>query len=155
MADGEEKAVVVEQLRELLGELTQRLGQLEREAAPGDVSGPRARALAALHERGACCSGGGVEMSSLVEVLDIDQSNVSRLCKKMQRDGEIERRVCERDRRARRLHLTEEGEELARRVATSRRRRLERLLDEMSEVEQLHVLAALKLLNGAIARSGA
>lgn len=133
-----------------LARLRRGLGRLEREAS-GGCCGPRGRALRALwrqraHER-------PVEMGALVEELAIDQSNVSRLCKRLERDGDLERRVCPRDRRVRRLCLTDQGAERAHQLVREERARLAELLEQMSEVERLHVAAALRLLERSIEAS--
>lgn len=164
----------VEAFRELLQDLRAALDRFEHESFPEDVGGVRARALVELSrlsgqreeadntdsdadvdastERDSGASN-GVEMSELIDALEIDQSNVSRLCKRMHEDGQVERVVCCRDRRARRLRLTEEGEELADAARRSAQERAQRLMSQMSDLERLTVSTALKLLTSAIAAS--
>lgn len=168
----------VEAFQELLHALRAALDRFEQESYPEDVGGVRARALVELsrlsaaagddterEDRSAECSGDdrdsedtagrGVEMSQLVDALEIDQSNVSRLCKRMHADGQIERVVCCHDRRARRLRLTEDGEELAERASARARERALVLMGKMSDLERLTVSTAVKLLTSAIAQSDA
>jgi DNA-binding MarR family transcriptional regulator len=158
----------VEAFRELLHDLRTALDRFERESFPDDVGGVRARALVELsrlagggEERSAKEGDGGeeqapvgVEMSELIGALEIDQSNVSRLCKRMHDDGQVERVVCCKDRRARRLKLTEDGEALADAARASAQERAQKLMEQMSDLERLTVSTALKLLTGAIAASG-
>lgn len=74
---------------------------------------PHAWALLELHARGP------MTVTALAAGLDIDRTNVSRLCARMEALGELERAEHPDDGRARLLRLTDEGTRLAQSVDTS------------------------------------
>src|SRR5262252_10012683 len=61
--------------------------------------------------------GGGVRQKELATALSIEGPSLVRLLDNLERRGLIERRADESDRRARGIHLTRSGRELARRAA--------------------------------------
>ena len=109
-----EMAEEARELREVLLRVTGCIEKLEascQSCSEGKVSGPHAEALRLLYDHRECEH--GIPMSELVEQMSIDQSNVSRLCARMERDGELERARCPKDARVRRIALTDRGVEIA------------------------------------------
>lgn len=97
------------------------------------VATPHAYALLELLHRDA-----PMTVSELASKLAIDRTNVSRLCARMERDGELSRGPDPADGRAKALRLTPRGEVLARSVDDSSARHFtslaSRLGDSVSEV---------------------
>lgn len=81
---------------------------------------------------------------------DIDRSNVSRLCQRMERDGELERARCPQDARAKLVRLTEEGVARAERVDAMSLARFEHVVSRLEDAEREEVLSALVLLTTAL-----
>ena len=91
-------------------------------------------------------------LSDLVELLNIDKSNVTRLCQRMRDAGHIDIVRDQRDRRAKRISLSEDGLALAEHVNESSVERFSNLLDSMHDSEKQRVLDSLMLLNEVIER---
>ena len=91
-------------------------------------------------------------LSDLVELLNIDKSNVTRLCQRMRDSGHIGVVRDQKDRRAKRISLSEEGLALAEYVNESSVERFSTVLDEMNDAEKQRVLDSLILLNEVIDR---
>jgi DNA-binding MarR family transcriptional regulator len=89
----------------------------------------------------------------LGRVLGIDKSNVARLCRKMERSGQLTQKRDARDGRLRLLALTGRGVRLAGEVERSSRERFQRLIAAVSADERASVLSAMTLLNEALATS--
>ncbi len=95
----------------------------------------------------------GLRISELGAHLNIDKSNVSRLCARMEKDGHIERRPCPDDGRAKRLWLTEEGRQLAVRVDEASLQRFAQLAAAVEGQELAPIIAAITTLNDALAHT--
>lgn len=89
------------------------------------LSMPHAHALLTL-------SAGPLSVSALTERMGIDQSNVSRLCARMEALGELERAVDPSDRRARRLVLTQRGQRVAAVIDASSAAHFDAVLSNLS-----------------------
>jgi MarR family transcriptional regulator for hemolysin len=89
-------------------------------------------------------------ISELGAHLSVDKANVSRLCSRMQEQGHVELRSCPDDGRAKRVHLTDEGERVAARVDRSSLQRFERILAALEAAEPGEVVGVLEALNEAI-----
>jgi DNA-binding MarR family transcriptional regulator len=102
------------QLRDALQALLVAHGALEPARRPcgAQLSLPHAYALLALQRE-------ALSVSALSARLRINQSNVSRLCKRMEQAGELIRAIDPTDRRARVLQLTQTGQQLAAAVDAS------------------------------------
>ena len=135
------------ELRALVQEFVNRFGLTQRHQTPcGEpMSVPRAHALIHI-----CEVDGGLRISDLAERLAIDTSNVSRLCRDMEDDGLLERRRCPDDRRAKRLHLSDEGARRAAAVNAASLARFASILHEMPDGSRARVVEALSILNKAI-----
>lgn len=86
-------------------------------------------------------------LTDLVELLNIDKSNVTRLCQRMQEAGHVLVRRDERDRRAKRLTLTEEGVKLAKIINRTSLERFGALLSALNTEERAALLPLLGRLN--------
>ncbi len=87
-------------------------------------------------------------ISDLGAKLSIDKANVSRLCRRMEEAGHIDIRPCPDDGRAKRVHLTDEGERVASRVDQSSRERFERLIESLDdEATSSEIAKMLEFLN--------
>lgn len=80
---------------------------------------PHAWALLELQQAGE------LTVTALAQRLNVDRTNVSRLCARMEALGEVERRPCPSDGRALRLHLTRKGRNVAQRVDAASHRHFE------------------------------
>lgn len=92
-------------------------------------------------------------LSDLVELLDIDKSNVTRLCQRMDEAGHIEVRRDPQDRRAKRVSLSEDGLLLARYVNHESLQRFEEIIQQFDFQERHHLLERLKRLNEVLSEA--
>lgn len=81
------------------------LARLERSGWPR-LSPSRSRAFLGL-------AGGPILVSDLARYLDVSRQAVHKLLDSLERDGLIQRRIDDLDRRAQRVHLTDHGHALA------------------------------------------
>ena len=114
------------------------LDRLERPCGT-PLSMPHAYALLELLQEGA------MTVSALAERLNIDRTNVSRLCLRLEEQGELLREPHPHDGRARLLRLTPQGERSARAVDLASVEHFERILSRLGEdaesiVEAVHLL---------------
>lgn len=100
--------------------------------------------------RGAARGADAPTLGDLAATLGIDKSNATRLSRRMQAEGHLERRTCDGDGRVRRLHLTAAGSRLAGQVDLSSRRRFENILASVPEARREALLRGLRILNDAI-----
>ncbi|HEX5267194.1 MAG TPA: MarR family transcriptional regulator [Acidimicrobiales bacterium] len=77
-----------------------------------------------------------VRMTDLAESLGIDISTVSRHVRGLERSGLVQRTGDPDDQRASRLSLSEEGQDVLRRVRRTRQEAMRRLLAEWSEADR-------------------
>ncbi len=82
--------------------------------------------------------------------LRLEKSTVSRLIDGLERKEWVERRVCHRDRRRKHLHLTQRGNERARKVNQARRDRFKRILENIPEQNRGAVRDAFELFIDAL-----
>jgi DNA-binding MarR family transcriptional regulator len=87
-------------------------------------------------------------LTELVELLNIDKSNVTRLCQRMQEDGHLLITRDARDRRAKRIKLSAIGVTLAQEVNKVSIERFGQLAQRLHDVSGLHDL--LKQLNTSL-----
>ena len=87
----------------------------------------------------------------LGRVLRIDKSNVTRLCQKMEKAGQVIQERGPGDGRMRLLALTDRGVRLARSVEQASRQRFQRLIMAVRQDRRERVLEALAVLNDALA----
>lgn len=141
-----------EDLRSHIHRFVRSFGLLASETTPCGHPLPIRYAHALMILDGACGGDEAPTMGDLAGKLGIDKSNVTRLCGRMQADGHLRIRRCERDGRVRRLHLTAKGRRLAQQVDRSSRRRFERILFHVPEGLRGEVLRGLGTLGDAIDR---
>lgn len=108
-----------------------------------------AHALGVLleHER----RGTVARQKDLADALGLDKSSVARLCRRMEDAGHVKQERADDDGRVRRVGLTAKGMKAARQVETASQLRFNQVLDAISELERPRVLAALDVLNDAVA----
>lgn len=92
-------------------------------------------------------------VTALAERLNIDRTNVSRLCTRMEALGEVERVAHPGDGRARLVKLTERGERLAHTVDRSSTGHFDRVLDRLDR-DVAGVIDALETLTRAMSEPG-
>ena len=98
-----------------------------------------------------------LSQKALADALGIDKSNVTRLCQKMEAEGQIELERGDDDARVRLLSLTPRGAKLAREVEQASKDRFALLLKAVPAAERSRVFAGLEVLSKAVTalRSGA
>lgn len=140
--DSEDQKTRARQLREATRALLLAYGAFDEVRRPcgAPLSTPHAYALIELLNQGP------MSVAALAARLNIDRTNVSRLCMKMEDAGELIRAFDAQDRRVRRLCLTPEGERAARHIDGLSVAHFERVLgalnvDDASVLESLHALA--------------
>jgi DNA-binding MarR family transcriptional regulator len=106
-------------------------------AAPVEVTLVQHRLLVLL------ATGGDQTVGTLAEQLDVNASNASRLCDRLQRLGLVARDRSSRDGRAVDVSLTPAGRALLETVRTHRRDEVERVLSHLSQAD---VDAAIRAL---------
>ena len=94
------------------------------------VTQARWSTLVALHR-----GGEGVTQRELAELMSIENPTLVRLLDNLEEQSLIERRPCEKDRRARRLHLTDKGEEFMAQLDRRAEGLRDQLLDGISDDE--------------------
>ncbi|MGM0450125.1 MAG: MarR family transcriptional regulator [Pseudomonadota bacterium] len=94
------------------------------------VTQARWSTMVALHR-----GGEGVTQRELAELMSIENPTLVRLLDNLESQQLIERRPCERDRRARRLHLTERGESFIKKLDERAEGLREQLLSGIGEDE--------------------
>jgi MarR family transcriptional regulator, transcriptional regulator for hemolysin len=80
-------------------------------------------------------SGGGVTQKQLAKHVGIEGASLVRLLDILERQGLVERRSDENDGRARRIHLTSQGETQLRRVRASLHQTENEMLQDLTDVE--------------------
>lgn len=133
-------------LRDSLRRLIVAHGALDEARRPCGTPLPAPHAWALLE----LLAEGPMTVTALAERLNIDRTNVSRLCARMESADEIERVVHPDDARARLVRLTRHGATLARRVDRSSAAHFERLLERL-EADGGELVAALDSLARAMA----
>ena len=86
----------------------------------------------------------------LADELGLDKSNVTRLCQKMEAEGQIEQVRGEEDARVRFLKLTARGAKLAREIEQSSKDRFASLLKAVPASERASVFEGLEVLSRAV-----
>lgn len=107
------------------------------------LSTPHAWALLELSEQGE------MTVSELAGRLNIDRTNVSRLCQRMVAQGELERSTHPEDKRVRVISLTDKGQALAESVDDASTAHFSSILSNI-EASSPSVLEALRVLTEAL-----
>lgn len=145
----DEETTTARDLRDTVREFIRSFDLLEEHRTPcGEpLRVPHAHALMVLYERR---DERAPRISALGEHLEIDKANVSRLCQRMAEEGHVELRPCPDDGRAKRVHLTDAGAQVASTVEKSSRERFARLLDALDGTSADEIVEAIDSLNDAI-----
>ncbi len=133
-------------LRDSLRRLIVAHGALDEARRPCGTPLPAPHAWALLE----LLAEGPMTVTALAERLNIDRTNVSRLCARMEAANELERVVHPEDARARLVRLTRHGAALARRVDRSSAAHFESLLESL-HADASELVATLDSLTRAMA----
>lgn len=117
----------------------------DRRPCGAPVSAPHAWALLELRE-------GPMTVTELAGRLNIDRTNVSRLCGRMASLGEIQRSVHPSDRRARLVSLTAKGRRASDAIDDSSAEHFQGVLDQL-EGDAAAVVRSVERLTAALATS--
>jgi DNA-binding MarR family transcriptional regulator len=93
-----------------------------------------------------------VRQKDLAADLGLDKSSVARLCQRMEQAGHVMQAPAADDARAREVVLTPRGAKLARQIEAASHARFEQVLAAIPRAERERVLAALGVLNAAVAK---
>jgi len=77
------------------------------------------------------CRHPGLRVADLLDILDITKQSLARVLKQLVDQGFVSQMEGQRDRRERRLHLTDEGVDLAVKLSDFQRRRISKALAEL------------------------
>jgi DNA-binding MarR family transcriptional regulator len=91
-----------------------------------------------------------LSQKDLADALGLDKSNVTRLCQRMEAEGQIEQARGDDDARVRLLKLTTRGTKLAREIEQSSKDRFATLLKAVPPSERARVFEGLELLSRAV-----
>ena len=97
--------------------------------------------------------GDGVRQNALAEELGMEPPSLVPLLDQLERAELVERRPCEQDKRAKTLHLTSAGHELARRAETLAQSLRSALLSDSTDDEVATTLRVLERFHAAIRRA--
>lgn len=92
----------------------------------------------------------GISQSELAIRVNLAKSTVSRLVSKIMKRGWARRESNQQDRRAYHLYLTEEGKQVANKLAEARQAKMIRILERIPEEEVGNVLDSIEILVQAI-----
>lgn len=138
------------QLKSLVQEFVRNFGLLVTKQTPcgHPISPSYAHALMVLLER----ENAGLEssQSDLGSRLSIDKSNITRLCGKLEADGNILQNRSATDGRSRLLGLTPKGRRMAERLESASHERFKQVLMGVPSHKRRPLLAALELLGDAV-----
>lgn len=135
-------------LREKMQLLVRAFGLLANQTPCGKpISVSAAHALMVLKTRD---SDSPCLQSDLQKLLQLDKSNVTRLCSALEEDGFIVQRPFDDDRRARHITLTKKGERLAESLLMASRQRFGEILKEIPSGQHRQIFQSLDVLTEAI-----
>lgn len=132
MSKGDSKPEGNRALRDAVHEFMRTFGMLSLERTPcgHPLHVSDAHALLELHARGERAAGDPT-LRELGERLQIDKSNVSRLCTRLEKSNFITCYPCENDKRAKRIQLTASGRKLGAAIDVSGRKKFSRIIEKM------------------------
>lgn len=124
------------------------LGVLREQAPCGlPISISAAHALMYLKNEG---KGVVSSQQELQQALDLDKSNVARLCLAMQKQGLILQRSVKADRRYRQVFLTKKGDLMAQKISLASRVRMKRILSHLPKNQFKSILRTFDVMAEAI-----
>ena len=94
----------------------------------------------------------GSNQGTLAEMLEVEPITLGRMIDRLQDAGLVERRADPADRRAWRIHLTDEGDALLERLRPLARAALTSALDGVSDTERAHFVTVLERMRGNLSR---
>lgn len=135
-------------LREQIQNFVRAFGLLKSQTPCGKpVSISAAHALMFLRSRG---KDHLTSQADLLKALNLDKSNVTRLCMSLEKDGFILQRQPENDRRVRQISLTKKGERMADSLLAASQRRFSEILHQIPKSRHSQIFKCLGLLTNAI-----
>jgi MarR family transcriptional regulator for hemolysin len=135
-------------LREKMQLLVRAFGMLSNQTPCGKpISVSAAHALMVMHAQD---PGSPFLQTDLQKVLQLDKSNVTRLCGALEEDGFILQRPFEDDRRARHIRLTKKGERLAASLLAASQQRFAEILNQIPSSQHRQIVESLDFLIEAI-----
>jgi DNA-binding MarR family transcriptional regulator len=121
---------------------------LRSHGGDGGVSYARMRLLAELQKPGE------PTMSQLAAALSTTPGNITGLVDGLVRDGLVQRRARDGDRRVRRIEVTERGRQVGAALWRRHIRRTATLFHDLDEADQRELLRLVNLVRAALARRG-
>lgn len=91
--------------------------------------------------RNADCS-----VNELLNILEVSKQYLNRPLKRLQQDGYITSRIDSKDRRIRRLHLTQQGEQFEQKLSGQQRERFSRVFQQLGPQAEQHWREVMKML---------
>ena len=88
--------------------------------------------------------------ADLLKSLNLDKSNITRLCMSLEKDGFVLQHQSKNDRRARQIFLTKKGERLADSLLNASQQRFSKILQQIPKNKHSLVFKSLNLLTNAI-----
>lgn len=134
----------ISQIREFNRFYTNVLGLLNDRILDSPVSLTEGRVLFEIKERPHCKAG------DLIELLCIDRGYLSRLLKKLEKQGWVLREVSSEDRRARSLMLSQEGKTLVYELERRSESQLEHIIKPLSAKEKSDLIQAMERIKSLL-----
>jgi DNA-binding MarR family transcriptional regulator len=137
----EQKVAYVDELERLLRTVSSIIKRRGRDILSNfDITPPQFNALLILRNHG------NLTIGELGEKMYLACSTATDLIDRMERNGLMERRRDQNDRRVIRLHVKEKGMEMVQAVMAARKRYLSGILDQISEEEILVMINGMRHL---------
>lgn len=137
----EQKVAYVDELERLLRTVSSIIKRRGRDILSNfDITPPQFNALLILRNHG------NLTIGELGEKMYLACSTATDLIDRMERNGLVERRRDQNDRRVIRLHVKEKGMEMVQAVMAARKRYLSGILDQISEEEILVMINGMRHL---------
>lgn len=140
-----DKTSIVHQLREMVRVLVRSLGMLEQTEAT--CCGTTIGQCHAIVEIGRA---GEISLNELAELLNLDNSTMSRTVNNLVEQGYAEREAHKEDRRYIKILLTEKGAETYESIEVGMQEYFKEVLDSIPQEKHEQILESLKLLEEAL-----
>ena len=137
-------------LRHAVREFVRAFGLLSTDRSPCGKAMHVSEAHALMELRACDERGDAPTLRGLREALQIDKSNVSRLCRRLQTQGLVDCQPCDEDGRAKRLTLTPKGRALADEIDAASRKRFDALVAALPKASGEAIIESLEALTAAI-----
>lgn len=138
----------IENIREMFQVLVRRLGLLQKEGS--ECCGV---SLVQSHIIYLIKKNQGISLNALAEILGIDKSTMSRHIQSIIKDGYVTGRSSEEDKRVLELYLTDKGEDMYERIASSMHEYITCLFEQIPPDKVDQVIESLGILLEATGKS--